>query len=205
MQDPSAARELLALVRGHRLSGIVMTAARLGIADAIAAGSTTVDALARATDTHAPTLLRLLRALAAAGVLHEGADGSFGLTPAGELMRTDVPGSLAPAIAMMDRDEVHEVWRHLDHSIRTGENAFTALHGEDLWSWRAARPDEAAIFDRSMTAQSAGIGRAVADSYDFGSASVVADIAGGAGSLLAGVLRANSHLRGILFDQPSVV
>lgn len=205
MVDPDGTRQLLALVRGHRLTEIVTTAARLGIPDAIAGGRTDLEGLAAVTGTHAPTLLRLLRALAAAGVLHEGPDGRFALAPAGEAMRTDVPGSAAPWVALLDRAYVREAWANLEHSIRTGENSFTSLHGEDVWAWRGKHPDEGALFDRAMTAQSAGVGRAVADAFDFSGSSVVADIAGGAGSLLAGVLRANPQLRGILFDQPSVV
>lgn len=205
VQDPAAVRSLLGLVRGYRLSEIVMTAARLGIPDAIAVGDSGIDALARATGTHAPTLLRLLRTLAAAAVLREREDGTFELTALGEAMRSGVPGSVAPWITLMDREYARHAWRHLEHTVRTGENAFTDLHGEDVWSWRGSRPDEAAIFDRAMTAQSDGIGQAVARAFEFGDAAVVADIAGGAGSLLAGILRAHPHLRGILFDQPSVL
>ena len=205
MRDPAATRALLDLVRGYRVSEVVATAARLGIPDAIAAGATTVAALAAATHTHAPTLARLLRTLAAAGVLHEAQDGTFELTAVGQAMRTDVPDSLAPAVAMLDRDYAHEAWRHLEDTVRTGRNAFSTLHGEDVWTWRGARPDEAKIFDRAMTAQSAGVGAAVAAAFDFGSRAVVADIAGGEGSLVAAVLRTHPHLRGILFDQPSVV
>ena len=205
MQDPSAVKALLAHVRGYRLTEVVATAARLGIPDAIASGAADPDAIALATGTHAPTLARLLRTLAGAGVLHEDQDGRFVLTALGHAMRTDVPGSVAPWITLLDRDYVREAWRHLEDAIRTGENAFTALHGEDVWSWRGARPDEAAIFDRAMTAQSEGIGQAVAAGFDFGRATVVADIGGGAGALLAGLLRAHPHLRGILFDQPAVL
>lgn len=131
--------------------------------------------------------------------------GTFELTALGEAMRTDVPGSVAPWIALMDRAYVREAWDHLEQTVRTGENAFTTVHGEDVWSWRGARPDEAAIFDRAMTAQSHGIGEALAEAFDFSGVAVVADIAGGAGSLLDGLLRARPHVRGILFDQPSVL
>jgi hypothetical protein len=205
VQDPAATRQLLALVRGHRLTDIITTAARLGIPDAIAAGAHDTESIAAATTTHPPTLARLLRTLAAAGVLNEDDAGAFELTSVGEAMRTDVDGSVAPWIALIDRPYLREAWGHLEHAIRTGENAFTALHGENVWAWRGRQPDEAAAFDRAMTSQSAGVGQAVAEVFDFTMARVVADIAGGAGALLAGVLRAHPHLRGILFDQPAVV
>lgn len=67
-------RALLALVRGYRVSEIVSTAARLGIPDVIAGGAMGVEAIARATGTHAATLARFLGTLAAAGVLHERDD-----------------------------------------------------------------------------------------------------------------------------------
>lgn len=196
---------LLEMVRGHRVTGIVMAAARLGIPDAIAAGKHDLDAIAVATATHTPTLHRLLRALAAAGVLHETGDGQFELTAVGAALRTDLPGSAASFVALMDRDYVHEAWRHLADTTRTGANAFELVHGEDIWTWRGARPEEAAIFDRGMTSMSAGIGAAVAEAFDFSRVSTVADIAGGAGSMLAGILRAHPHLRGVLFDRPDVV
>jgi hypothetical protein len=50
-----------------------------------------------------------------------------------------------------------------------------------------------------------GVGAAVAATFDFAERSVVADIGGGSGSMLAAILGANPRLRGILFDQPAVV
>lgn len=204
MDDPFAAAELMNLVRAHRLTDMVTTAVRLGIPDAIASGSHDVESIAVATDTHAPTLYRLLRALAAAGVLHERDDQTFELSPAGARLQSDAPGSVRAWVELVDRPYFRDAWRHLEHSVRTGENAFTALHGEDIWSWRNSRPDEEETFNRAMTAQSRGVGEAVADAFDFAGSRLVADIGGGAGSLLAAILRRHDHLRGILFDQPGV-
>jgi len=41
--------------------------------------------------------------------------------------------------------------------------------------------------------------------YDFGALGVVVDVAGGRGTLLAGILRAYPNLRGVLLDLPHVV
>lgn len=197
--------QLLALARGHRITDMIVTATRLGIPDAIGSGPTDVATIAEATGTHPPALYRLLRALAATGVVHESDDQRFTLTPIGEYLRTDHPESALPAVEHIGRAYMREGWANLEHSLRTGENAFVALHGEDVWAWRRHEPEEATIFDHAMAAQSAGIGVAVASTFDFGSRSVVADIGGGSGSVLAAILVANPHLRGILFDQPSVV
>ena len=52
---------------------------------------------------------------------------------------------------------------------------------------------------------SAPVGPALADGYDFSPVTTVADLGGGTGTLLAAVLARHPHLRGIVFDQPTVV
>ena len=55
----------------------IYVAAELGIADILRDGPMSVDALAEKTDTHAPTLYRLLRALSAVGIFAETDEGIF--------------------------------------------------------------------------------------------------------------------------------
>jgi hypothetical protein len=56
-----------------------------------------------------------------------------------------------------------------------------------------------------MASATEGAARAVATAYDFSQAKGIVDVGGGTGAFLAGILQANPHARGILFDQPSVV
>src|SRR2546423_15155692 len=58
-------------------------AAALGISDLLAEGPRTADDLAGATNTHAPSLHRLLRALPACGLLHEMPPRMVGTNPLG--------------------------------------------------------------------------------------------------------------------------
>lgn len=205
MHDEPPKAKLLALVRGHRLTDMLTVVVRLGIPDILARGAADAPTIATSTGTHVPTLYRLLRALAAAGVLHEDDAGRFTLTATGSYLATDHPESVAPWVTVIDRPSMREAWANLEHSIRTGENSFRALHGEDVWAWRRHEPGEGAVFNRAMAALSAGVGAAVATAYDFGARSSVADIGGGSGSMLAAILAQHPHLRGILFDQPTVV
>jgi predicted RNA methylase len=69
----------------------------------------------------------------------------------------------------------------------------------------AAHPEESEIHDRAMRAISAAQVAAIVSAMDFSRAGVVIDVGGGTGELLAGVLAANSLLRGILFDLPHVI
>src|SRR5204863_6152293 len=123
----------------------------LGIADLLAEGSRASDDLANATDTHSATLYRLLRALASVGVLREEDGRRFALTPLGEQLRTDHPRSIHGWAALVGRPHVWNTWSGLLHSVRTGENAFLALNGTDVWQYRRDHPDEGDAFDRAMT------------------------------------------------------
>jgi hypothetical protein len=153
----------------------------------------------------ANTTYRLLRTLAAGGVLRESDERSFSLTDLGVALRSDVAGSVRDQAILFGKPYVLAAWGNLEHSIRTGENAFTALNGEDVWTWRSRDPKEASAFNRAMASASAPVGPALAAAYDFDAIETLADIGGGSGTLLASVLAAHPRLRGILFDQPAVV
>jgi hypothetical protein len=201
--DPATA--LGRLLSGFRVSQSISVAASLRVADALAAGPRNADDLAGELGANASALYRLLRVLAAAGVLHEDDGRRFSLAEMGQLLRSGVDGSVREQAMLFGRPEMLAAWGHLEHSIRTGENAFAALFGESVWEWRERDSAARSQFNRGMASISAPIGPALADAYDFGSVAAVADIGGGSGSLLAAVLARHPRLRGIVFDQPSVV
>src|SRR4051812_4409610 len=195
---------LLRMTNAYQVSQAIHVAATLGIADLLGDGPRSVDDLAEATGAHAPTLYRLLRALASVGVFIE-ADGRFGLTPLAEYLRTDAPGSVRAWAMQLGQPYVWTSWGHLLHGVRTGEPAFPKVYGTTAWEYRAVHPEARAIFDAAMTALSTTTAEAVVQSYDFSGIEVLVDVGGGEGVLLAAILAANPALRGILFDQPHVV
>jgi hypothetical protein len=202
--EAGLATEIRRLVEGYQVSQAIHVAATLGLADLLARGARASDELAEATGTHAGSLYRLLRALASVGVLRE-LDRRFELTPLGEPLRSDVPDSIAGWAAFIGRPYHWQAWAELLHSVRTGENAFQHVHGTDVWTYRAARPEESAIFDRAMTSLSRQSNEAVLAAYDFDQFKTLVDVGGGNGALLAAVLAGHPKLRGVLFDQPHVV
>ena len=197
--------ELMQLLMGYRATQAIHVAAVLGIPDLLAAGARHSDALAEEAGADPDALYRLLRALAAIGVLEEDGERGFALTPLGEPLRSDVPGSLHGWALLVGRPDHWRTWGNLEHSIRTGENAFRALHGMDIWEWRAARPEASAVFDGAMQSLTAHSNRAVLEASDFGRFGTIVDVGGGNGTLLAAILGAHANARGVLFDQPHVV
>ena len=201
--DPALA--LRRLVDGYQVSQAIHVATVLGIADLLAGGAKSVDELATATESHPDALYRLLRALAAVGVFREEPGRRFTSTPLGDCLRTDVPRSVAPWAAFAMTPPQWQAWGSLLHSVRTGENAFRHVHGEDVWTYRAKHPEAGAAFDRAMTGMTRIGVEAVLAAYDFSPFQTIVDVAGGHGSLLAAILARHPNARGVLFDQPHVV
>src|SRR5438128_1476744 len=90
----SASMAVLQVIKGLWLSRAVCVAAKLGLPDLVRDGPKTVEELAKATETHAPSLYRVLRALASEGWLFEDDASRFAATPLTAGLQTGVPGSL---------------------------------------------------------------------------------------------------------------
>jgi hypothetical protein len=192
------------MIAGFCTTQMIYAAAKLGLADRLAHGPRTADELAADTGTHPRSLYRLLRALAGAGIFAEGEGGRFAQTPLSECLRGDVPGSQW-AMAVVMGEEHYQAWGDLLGTVRTGETAFDRLYGRPLFEYLGERPDKARLFDEAMTAIHGRETQATLDAYDFSGLGVVADVGGGNGSNLAGLLGRHPRMRGILFDLPHVV
>ena len=85
--------QLIQMGAASWISAVVYAAAKLGIADHLAAGPRSAVELADTTHTHAPSLHRLMRTLAGLGILTELDAQRFALTRMGEALKSDAPGS----------------------------------------------------------------------------------------------------------------
>ena len=196
---------LRSVITGFQMSAAVNVAADLGLSDLLADGPRTVSDLAAATSTHQDTLRRLLRALATIGIYDEGPEGTYANNDLGEGLRSDVPGSLRPLALTVSTPTHWAAWGHLGHSVRTGENAFEAMHGTDVWTHRSRHPDENEMFNQNMASLTSAVAEGVAELYDFAGVESVVDVGGGKGVLLAAVLGRHPHLTGTIFDLPQAV
>ncbi|WP_437733798.1 methyltransferase [Sorangium sp. So ce1335] len=208
MLDPSMPppARLFQMINASFITQSVVTVAKLGIADRLKDGPLPVEALAESTGAHAPSLYRVLRALASLGVFSETEQGSFGLTPVGDCLRSDAPGSLR-AYALMTGD----AWcQHcvidLSRCVETGTPATTRLYGLDnIFQHFDAEPAAAANFNEAMSSFARQIHSAAVAAYDFSGVRRLVDVGGGHGALLASILSRHPEMRGVLFDLPRVV
>jgi hypothetical protein len=200
-----AVMKMVEMMSGFWVSRVIYIAAKLGLADELRDGPKSAAELSESTHTHAPSLYRVLRALAGAGLLVEDEEKRFALTPLGATLRSDAPVSLR-ALITSELGEVHyPSWGALLHTVQTGEKAFDHVFGMNVWDYFAKHPENAKIFNQSMTDLTGLVEAAITASYDFSSFSKIVDLGGGHGSLLASILKKNPNVKGVLFDAPQVV
>ena len=192
-------------IMGFRATQMIHVAAKLGLADLLAAGPRPVEELAVAAGAEPQALHRLLRALASLGIFAEDSAGDFVLTPQAELLRSDVQGSLRDVALLYGEDWLWQAYGNMTHSVRTGAPAFTKTHGQPFYGYLHAHPRAAARFSAAMTGFSSHETAAILEAYDFSDVRNVVDIGGGHGALLAALLRAHPQMSGTLFDLPSVL
>ena len=101
---PPAYQRLAELLIGARVAMALRVVAEHQIADHLASGPQTAEALSRATGIPASTLRRLLRGLAALGVFVETAEERFANTDVAAYMRTDATPSLRDMILILNDD-----------------------------------------------------------------------------------------------------
>jgi len=201
----SAERErLVALLNGFRATQVIHVMAVLGVADLLAGGPSTAPELASAVGAQADSLRRVLRLAAYFGLLTEASDDRFALTPLGEGLRSDVPGSLRRPAVMLGAEH-YRAWADLMYSVKTGEPAFPRVFGSRMFDYLAQHPEAQAAFDAAMAGnveiQLEGLVRA----FDFSRAGVVVDVGGGNGAVAAAILAANPSVTVVIEDQAQVL
>lgn len=192
------------MISGYWTSQAIYAAAKLGIADLLAAGPQTAEQLATTTETHAGALYRVLRALASVGIFAENGQKEFALTPLAEFLRSDVPGSKR-ALAMMSGDEQFKAWSEIMYSVQTGKTSFDKIYGQPIFEYLSQHPEKGQIFDRAMTGIHGRETGEILEAYDFSGIQTLVDIGGGNGSNLINTLQKHPEMKGILFDLPQVV
>ena len=197
----AAVDALIGFVNGAAASQAIAVAAELGICDRLADGPRTAVTLARAAGCDAPSLRRLLRALAAAGVVEERDDGSFSLAPLGEALCASSPDSLRHW-AINWRRSLWGEWAELLHSVRTGEPARKLLRRTDGLDHLDRDAEAAGIFNRAMAEMTRLVAAGVARAYDFSGVGRIVDVGGGHGELLGALLHAHPALLGVLYERP---
>ncbi len=197
--------QLIQMGTASWISAVVYAAAKLGIADHLAAGPRSAVELAGTTRTHAPSLYRLMRTLAGLGILTERDGQRFALTPLGEALKGGAPGSARATLMAFCGPAFWHSWEEILYSLETGKTGFEKAWGMPVFEYLAQHPEEASYFSEAMVGFHGAEPPAVARAYDFSGATTVVDVGGATGNMLAAILSHHAAPRGVLFDRPHVV
>jgi len=201
IEDPRGPERVrvLQMISAYQTSRAVYVAAKLGIADLLATRPHSLRELAERTETDETALSRVLRALCGVALFARDGAGQYEIRPAGEMLRSDVPGSLR-ALSVSHGEEQYLAWNDVLWSVRTGRTAFERVHGKPLFAYLDDHPEAARVFNRAMSDLIELRWRDILPRFDFNQSARVVDVGGGDGSLLAVILRAHPHLTGEVYD-----
>jgi hypothetical protein len=195
---------VMQMITGHWVSQLVGALCRLGIPDALAEQPLTSAVIARKCGSHPDATFRIIRAATGLGLLNEIRPGTFQLTPLGDVLKSNTPGSLHD-FSIAQTDHGHWMaWGHLFDAVKTGERAAPKALGKEIFEWYEEHPQEAAVFGGAMSNLADMVAGDVASVCDFSKAKKIVDVGGSHGTLLAAVLKKNLGTSGVVIDLPNV-
>jgi SAM-dependent methyltransferase len=192
------------IIRGLWRFTALHSVVELRCADHLADGPLTVAELAGRCDAHPGALRRVLRSVAAAGLLTQVAPDTYALTDSGRTLCTGSPDSTWAAVSSIAHAASWDALGALPQGVRTGRAPFVEKYGP-YYEYLAANPELGAVFNEHMRLRSNPVAAELAGRYDFTGAEVVMDVGGGKGTFLTSILTAHPQLRGVLFEREPVV
>lgn len=194
---------MLQMLAGFQVAQALYVAAKLDISTILVAkGPRTVQELADEVGVNADALGRVIRALASFGVFRTST-GQVEVTDLGRTLADDPLSLKYPAIFWMETH--YGPFADLLHTVRTGEPAANKYYGQPWFEWVGKEPERIDLLTRAMRAVTTSLRRGMFDGYRLPEGTVVADIGGADGAMIAQLLADDPDRRGIVFDLPDVV
>jgi O-methyltransferase domain/Dimerisation domain len=201
-----AHEKILSLILSYWQARAVAVATELVLPDILAKGPLHVDELARRSNTNAPALFRLMRALESVGIFSQTSPRTFANTERSECLRKGVPDSQWPMVLhyLSRGNGTFDGWDELEYSVRTGMPSIDKIYGYDFWELCRRNPQADEAMNEGMRSLSELITPSVTAAYEWNQFPLVADVGGGIGTQLISILDASPTSKGILFDRPHV-
>jgi hypothetical protein len=195
--------DLLKKIHGGQVCQIVAATARLGLADLLKDEAKPLAELSSELEIPEDLLLRLVSSLTALFLIEEY-DNKYRLTEEGRYLISDSDDSLHAIAAYKGSPFVWRSLEKLAEGLKTGVSPFELAHGCDQFTYLSENPGEMELFQNAMDAYEKQSSKKILDAYDFSSIKTVLDIGGGTGSFLKTLINHSPHIKGALFDLPSV-
>jgi len=199
---PQSYMRLAELLIGARIAIALRFVADRKIADILGNDAKSVEELSAQAGVPAQSLRRLLRALSYVGVFREDRAGLFTNTDVSAHLRSNADPSLRDMALILNDGALLRGWQSLDEVLETGKPAFPAVNGQTAFEYYSADSQRSETFARYMQGLYGSEGWCIAAGFPFSQFKHLIDVGGGAGRVLAEILRAHSKLEGAVFDLP---
>lgn len=190
---------------GFMRTQIIGAAATLCLADHLHGGPRTVAEVARMIGIDREMTFRLLRALAAIGLVASEDEDTFRSLPPLGTLRSGIPGSLRDLAMVFTTPGQYLPWGYFLQGITTGVPQATTALGTEIFDYYVHHPEERAIFQMTMQVSTAGVTAEIGQRLDTSKSLMAVDVGGATGSLLYGLMLNNPELHGVVYDRPENV
>lgn len=163
-----------------------------------------IDELSRTSGLHAPSLYRVMRALAANGIFVETRIGEFKQNDVSLLLKSDGADSWAAMAQMWNHPSCIQAWLSFPKCLEDGRSGIEHAFGKPLYEHLDETEGATKAFADAMISNSAQASGSIAHTFPFDKFKSVMDLGGGLGTLLVEILRAYSKLKGYLFEIESL-
>ena len=183
---------IIKVAMGFMAAKHLFVASEIGLFEALAAGSATIEELASRTSVPSQTIAIAAAAMVSLGLIEQDGDRYQNGEPAAAFLAGKLGPDLRPMLRFFDQIS-YPTWQKLADAVRTG-------NGQAQFGKFDKRQQE--IFSAGVESFSGPGAAALATNYDFGHHRKILDVAGGTGSFLVAVLKRHANLRGTLFELP---
>ncbi|HEX6451905.1 MAG TPA: methyltransferase [Trebonia sp.] len=199
---PPANIVMLQMLSGFQVSQALYVAAKLDIATILASGPRTVDQIAAEAGADSDSLARIIRFLATLGLYRTNGD-KVEVTELGATLAKGRDTAYNAALYWMETH--YEPFTGLLETTRTGKTAADRYYGKTFFNWVNEDPEKVQIQNQAFAWVTRELRQGMFEGYRLPEGTVVADIGGADGSMIARLLADEPDRRGIVFDQPEVI
>jgi hypothetical protein len=200
----SAPQDMFRMITGYWVTQLVRAAAYYSLADHLERQPMTAREFSGAESLDESAAKRLLTACAGLGIVKlEG--NRYLTTELLQTLRKDSPGSLRNFALALAAPGHWLPWGRFTDALKTGERQTATTLNAEIWDYYKAVPDEGAAFTGAMTDLTSTTSDMVAAALDTTRATQAVDVGGAAGAFLYSLMRANTALKGVVYDLPDVV
>ncbi|XP_021866655.2 (R,S)-reticuline 7-O-methyltransferase-like [Spinacia oleracea] len=132
----------------------------------------------------------------------------YGLTETAKCLLHDQELSFAPTLLTFTDPSIMAGWYEIGRTIKEGGTPFVKAHGESFWEMTRENPEFNKLFSSGMSAVTKpaldAIIKGFKDEFSRLEGSLV-DVGGGTGYLVANIVEAYPHIKGVNFDLPQTI